>query len=96
MDYTTVFFINVMKGKQEKGAGTRNSIVILEQLIDTKYETRIVRVLASNLFADHVPGTMPSLSIFSYLDSTHFSEIFGISYMVVNILLLQYKAFNIF
>jgi hypothetical protein len=32
---------------------------------------------ASDLFADHVPGTMPSLSIFSYSDSTHFSENFG-------------------
>ena len=48
-------------------------------------------ILASNLFADHVPGTMPSLSNFIYLDSNHFSEIFGILYMVVNILLPQYK-----
>jgi len=46
----------------------------------------------SNLLADHVPGTMPSLSIFLYLDSTHFSEISGISYMVVAISLPQYKA----
>jgi hypothetical protein len=44
---------------------------------------------ASDLLADHVPGTLPSLSILSYLDSTHFSEIFGISYMVVGILLPQ-------
>ena len=53
-------------------------------------------ILASNLFADHVPGTLPSLSNFLYLDSTHFSENFGMSYMVVSILLPQYKAFSIF
>ena len=53
-------------------------------------------ILESDLFADHVPGTMPSLSIVLYLDSTHFSETFGISYMVVSILLPQYKVFSIF
>jgi hypothetical protein len=37
------------------------------------------------LLANQVPGTRPSLSIFSYSDSTHFSKIFGISYMVVAI-----------
>jgi len=40
-------------------------------------------ILTSTLLPNHVPGTMPSLSLFSYLDSTHFSGFFGISYMVV-------------
>jgi len=44
-------------------------------------------ILASALLPNHVPGTMPRLSIFPYSDSTHFSELFGISYMVVDILL---------
>ena len=30
-----------------------------------------------------VPGTMSSLSLFTYLDSPYFSEFYGISYMVV-------------
>ena len=46
-----------------------------------------IEIPTSDFFASHVPGTMPSLSIFIYLDSTHFSENFGISYMVVGILL---------
>jgi len=40
-------------------------------------------IITSILFPNHVPGTMPSLSIFLYLDSTHFSEFFDISYMVI-------------
>ena len=32
---------------------------------------------------NYVPGTMPSLPIFQYLDSTHFSKSNGIWYMVV-------------
>ena len=40
-------------------------------------------ILTSIHFPNHVPGTMPSLSLFSYLDSPHFSEFFDILYMVI-------------
>jgi len=40
-------------------------------------------IIPSTLLSNHVPGTMPSLSIFPYLDSPHFSEFSGISNMVV-------------
>jgi hypothetical protein len=40
-------------------------------------------ILTFALLPNHVPGTMPSLSLFSYSDSTHFSEFFDISHMVV-------------
>jgi len=38
----------------------------------------------SIFLVNHVPGNMPSLPIFPYLDSTHFSESNGIWYMVVD------------
>jgi hypothetical protein len=41
-------------------------------------------ILTSICFPNHVLGTMPSLSLFTYLDSPHFSEFSGISYMVVD------------
>jgi len=41
-----------------------------------------------------VPGTMPSLSNFSYLGSTHFSEFLGILYMVIAILFPQWLAYS--
>ena len=44
-------------------------------------------ILTFTSLPNHVPGTIPSLSIFIYLDSTHFSEFLGISHMVVGILL---------
>ena len=34
-------------------------------------------IITSILFPNNVPGTMPSLLLFSYLDSTHFSGFFG-------------------
>jgi len=40
-------------------------------------------ILTSIYFPNHVPGTMPSLSLFLYLDSPHFSEFSGVSHMVV-------------
>jgi len=43
-------------------------------------------IITSIHFPNHVPGTMPSLSIFTYLDSTHFSEFSDISYMVISYL----------
>ena len=45
-------------------------------------------ILTSIYFPNHVPGTMPSLSLFLYLDSPHFSESFGISHMVVGIFMI--------
>ena len=45
-------------------------------------------ILTSIYFPNHVPGTMPSLSLFTYLDSTLFSESFGISHMVVGIFMI--------
>jgi hypothetical protein len=40
--------------------------------------------LTSICFPNHVLGTMPSLSLLTYLDSPHFSKFYGISYMVVD------------
>jgi len=40
-------------------------------------------ILTSIHFPNHVPGTMPSLSLFLYLDSPHFSEFSNILYMVI-------------
>jgi len=40
-------------------------------------------ILTSICFPNHVLGTMPSLSLFTYLDSPHFSEFYGVLYMVV-------------
>ena len=50
-------------------------------------------ILTFALLPNHVPGTMPRLSIIPYLDSTHFSKFFGISYMVVHILLPEQLAY---
>ena len=58
------------------------NLTVYNMLYIKKFE-----ILASALLPNHVPGTMPRLSIFPYSDSTHFSELFGISYMVVDILL---------
>jgi hypothetical protein len=41
-------------------------------------------ILTSICFPNHVLGTMPSLSLFTYLDSPHSSEFYGISYMMVD------------
>jgi len=43
-------------------------------------------ILTFTFLPNHVPGTMPSLSIYIYLDSTHFSEFSGVLYMVIAIL----------
>jgi len=40
-------------------------------------------IITSSFFPNHVPETMPSLSLFPHLDPPHFSEFFGISHMVV-------------
>ena len=45
-------------------------------------------ILTFTLLPNHVPGTMPSLSIFTYLDSTHVFKFFGILHMVVDYLSL--------
>jgi len=45
-------------------------------------------IITSIHFPNHVPGTMPGLSLFPYLDSPHFSEFFGISHMVVGIFMI--------
>ena len=42
-------------------------------------------ILTFTLLPNYAPGTMPSLSIFSHLDSTHFSKILGILYMLVEV-----------
>jgi len=34
-------------------------------------------------FPNHVPATMPTLLLFTYLDSPHFSKFYSILYMVV-------------
>jgi hypothetical protein len=44
----------------------------------------VFEILTSICVPNNVLGTMPSLSLFTYLDSTHFSEFYGISYMMVD------------
>ena len=39
-----------------------------------------------DIFDDHVQTRMPSLSIFAYSESTHFSENSDVSYMFVCVL----------
>ena len=51
-------------------------------------------ILTFTFLPNHVPGTMPNLSIFIYLDSTHFSEFFGISHMIIAILFSQWLAYS--
>ena len=52
-----------------------------------------VEKMYSNTFKDHVPTRMPSLSIFTYSESTHLSEFFDVSYIMVRVLQAQ-KPFN--
>ena len=47
----------------------------------------------SNIFKDHVQTRMPSLSICTYSESTHFSEFFDVSYIMVRVLQAK-KPFN--
>ena len=51
-------------------------------------------ILTFTFLPNHVPGTMPSLSIFLHLDSTHFYEFLGILYMVIAILFPQWLAYS--
>jgi len=51
-------------------------------------------ILTFTFWPNHVPGTMPRLSIFIYLDSTHLSEFLGILYMVIAILFPQWLAYS--
>jgi len=46
---------------------------------------KMFEILTFTFLPNHVPGTMPSLSMFSHLDSTHFSEFLGILYMLVEV-----------
>ena len=43
-------------------------------------------ILTFTLLPNYATGTMPSLSIFSHLDSTQLSKLFDISYMLVGYL----------
>ena len=52
-----------------------------------------VEKMYSNIFKDQVQMRMPSLSIFTYSESTHFSEFFDISYIMVRVLQAK-KPFN--
>ena len=47
----------------------------------------------SNIFENHMQTRMPSLSIFTYSESTHFSEFFDVSYIMVRVLQAK-KPFN--
>jgi len=50
---------------------------------------KMFEILTLTFLPNHVPGRMPSLSIYIYLDSTHFSELFDISYMLLGYLYLS-------
>ena len=50
--------------------------------------------LTFTFLPNHMRGTMPSLSIYIYLDSTHFSQFLGILYMVIAILFPQWFAYS--
>jgi len=52
-----------------------------------------VEKMNSNIFKDHVQTRMPSLSICTYSESTHFSEFFDVSYIMVRVLQAK-KPFN--
>ena len=47
----------------------------------------------SNIFENHMQTRMPSPSIFTYSESTHFSEFFDVSYIMVRVLQAK-KPFN--
>jgi len=51
-------------------------------------------ILTFTFLPNHAPDTMPSLSFFSHLDSTHFYEFLGILYMVIAILFPQWLAYS--
>jgi len=45
-----------------------------------------VEKMNSDIFEDHMQIRMPSLWIFKYSESTHFSEFFDISYILLSVL----------
>ena len=52
-----------------------------------------VENMHSNIFKDHMQTRMPSFFIFTYSESTYFSEFFDVSYIMVKVLQAK-KPFN--